>query len=105
MRISDWSSDVCTSDLTFAGRQVGGDRKAHAIEDILVALGGENLVDAREVPSGRRLVAPQLLHLRQSRRNMRGIALRPAIGIDRKSDVEGKSVSARVDLGGRHIFQ
>src|SRR3546814_15861957 len=80
MRISDWSSDVCTSDLTFAGRQVGGDRKAHAIEDILVALGGENLVDAREVPSGRRLVAPQRQHLRQSRRKMRGIALRQPTG-------------------------
>src|SRR3546814_8038807 len=50
------------------------------MEDILVALGGENLVDAREVPSGRRLVAPQRQHLRQSRRNMRGIALRQPIG-------------------------
>src|SRR3546814_6050903 len=25
MRISDWSSDVCSSDLTQIGRQVGGD--------------------------------------------------------------------------------
>src|SRR3546814_10059007 len=69
VRISDWSSDVCSSDLAKGfgitlvvfGHAVDGLRSAG-----LVASGGE-LNDA----------------------------------LDRKSGVKGKSVSGRVDLGGR----
>src|SRR3546814_20292737 len=86
MRISDWSSDVCSSDLL----QRAGDR-----EDLLVEHGDfldrhslalqpaqEGFGDCHQVDAA----AQQLLQ-------------------DRKSVVEGKSVSVRVDLGGRRIIK
>src|SRR3546814_9842893 len=69
MRISDWSSDVCSSDLPVrlaARRRVGpGAVRPEASADRLV-------------------VVP--------------------VEVDRKSVVEGTSVSVRVDLGGRRII-
>src|SRR3546814_11249431 len=68
MRMSDWSSDVCSSDLAVcAGRGCG-----------------------RRVWAPRRAAARVPVHRRRRR--------------DRKSVVEGKSVSVRVDLGGRRIL-
>src|SRR3546814_12328180 len=66
LRISDWSSDVCSSDLS-AGRRRG--RPSRPVERD----------DARR----------------------RGLAA----GADRKSVVQGKSVSVRVDIGGRRIIK
>src|SRR3546814_17744862 len=87
MRISDWSSDVCSSDLA------------------------RLLVIMRPVPE-----APALLVIdNQPGRNTPGPD--PVVAIDqkrvrriggqgeRKSVVEGKSVTVRVNLGGRRIFQ
>src|SRR3546814_18162791 len=73
MRISDWSSDVCSSDLrehelTAAQRDVAGDVRGQHV--------GREL-DPREADVQR----------------------------DRKSVVEGKSVSVSVDLGGRRIMK
>src|SRR3546814_19114455 len=68
MRISDWSSDVCSSDLGLR----------------------------HEVPAPRD-------RLRQAQGDGRGRENRAA-GADRKSVVLGKSVSVRVDLGGRRII-
>src|SRR3546814_15032284 len=99
MRISDWSSDVCSSDLCtdpFFGSAVdlhGGLVLAAEASTVGVALphrGNSPAIAAFRVvpidgladPRGRRLVE----------------------GGDRKSVVSGKSVSVRVDLGGRrHI--
>src|SRR3546814_17383890 len=68
MRISDWSSDVCSSDLIAS-------RAAARCRD---AAGG----------------------------NAAGRGWCSTIqGIDRKSVVKGKSVSVRVDLGGRRIIK
>src|SRR3546814_20310472 len=67
MRISDWSSDVCSSDLPF-------------------------------------FVGP----VRRVRGALPHPTCQPAVGWcagDRKSVVEGKSVSVRVDLGGRRIIK
>src|SRR3546814_15862697 len=83
MRISDWSSDVCSSDLLVAHRLKFADEQAE---------GGAMLGD--------RAVAVDDDHL-------------PALAQcgaqppqeDRKSVVEGKSVSERVDLGGRRIMK
>src|SRR3546814_20269056 len=78
MRISDWSSDVCSSDL----RKIGRHRveRGALVGNVIRALGqpGERAGRDRE--------------------------RRPA-DIDRKSVVSGKSVSVRVDLGGRRIIQ
>src|SRR3546814_17687761 len=87
MRISDWSSDVCSSDLqrvvrhglraqrgVLAGRGAGGRP--------LRRLAGRGLFRRVDVQPGDR--------------RQQG---------DRKSVVEGKSVSVRVDLGGRRIIK
>src|SRR3546814_15316542 len=108
MRISDWSSDVCSSDLRFkvagldcqneiralraaVGPIVGGDdklsfdTKAGLME---VAVGDPNLViDITQAVDATGMRA----HLLPER--------------DRKSVVSGKSVSVRVDLGGRRILK
>src|SRR3546814_11103493 len=89
MRISDWSSDVCSSDLAverFGGEQMergdGGVARAD-IDPARVERVGE--------PARARYVA---------RPHGRRQPVR-----DRKSVVEGKSVSVRVDLGGRRIIK
>src|SRR3546814_20226177 len=85
MRISDWSSDVCSSDLSLklflaSYRNHGG------------------FHEACTVAIARRLVyatAPRWLRI--------GGYWYPRGG-DRKSVVEGKRVSVRVDFGGRRII-
>src|SRR3546814_11491049 len=126
MRISDWSSDVCSSDLTRLGLlpldgeaaaaspeacrlrrlpAVGdarrGDRRAARLRAVLQArlLPREPLGGA--VPVARRHVVP--------RRAARGAGghrpLRAQPRRDRKSVVSGKSVDGRVSLGGRRIIK
>src|SRR3546814_7697520 len=73
MRISDWSSDVCSSDLS-------------TLSDVVKQL--ERRLGVRLLQRTTRVVRPTL----------DGEA-------DRKSVVEGKSVSVRVDLGGRRIIK
>src|SRR3546814_13708924 len=81
MRISDWSSDVYSSDLS------------------------ERRIDERPpfsaLPSPRRRTARPAAAPRNPKEGPR----RRARSEDRKSVVEGKSVSVRVDLGGRRIIQ
>src|SRR3546814_12789221 len=91
MRISDWSSDVCSSDL-------------HVLLELLAELGG----DLRHVGHRFRIVAVDvedrcLHHLGRVRR-IRRRARVGRIG-DRKSVVKGKSVSLRVGIGGRRNIQ
>src|SRR3546814_19820720 len=84
MRISDWSSDVCSSDLAErpAGQRGGV---------------GPRAVDRpQDRPPAR---APQRLPLGDRHGRHAG-----ARG-DRKSVVQGKSVSVRVALGGRRIIK
>src|SRR3546814_16947649 len=81
MRISDWSSDVCSSDL-------------------------RHLFDRRVEPG-----APFLdmtIEVRFDGERQRPLLAKRVEGglrdeVDRKSVVKGKSVSVRVDLGGRRI--
>src|SRR3546814_15943227 len=80
MRISDWSSDVCSSDLLPRGRQ---------LRQPLPAPHREGDRRCRD-------------DLRDRGRRDRPVR-RP--GQDRKSVVKGKSVSVRVDLGGRRIIK
>src|SRR3546814_18583355 len=87
MRISDWSSDVCSSDL--ARRHVGAPDRA----------GPDNRRRARLWRIQRPAHAPEAADRKQWRRSGRR-AIR-----DRKSVVSGKSVSVRVDLGGRRIIK
>src|SRR3546814_20181471 len=91
MRISDWSSDVCSSDL--AGPKIF---RAPALRDQVDRLGraaGEDNFllaptdEARPAPPRRR------------------IGERHFGRAERTSVVSGKSVSVRVDLGGRRIMK
>src|SRR3546814_12462816 len=92
MRISDWSSDVCSSDLV----PVGSHRPAPPVPR-----------DAG--PDRRRDPCPHLPRRNRRRTRSRGsgrgrrVAYR--CGGDRKSVVSGKSVSVSVDLGGRRIIK
>src|SRR3546814_14057441 len=91
MRISDWSSDVCSSDLCRGSRL----RRRPA--------------DRRR--SQPRSPAPVRRHVPRQRSQARSDApgsrraWRRAARQDRKSVVSGKSVSVRVNLGGRRIIK
>src|SRR3546814_17863055 len=83
MRISDWSSDVCSSDLCvldegFASRHRAGEHAALAVHQL-----GRRIGDDIGAEFERTLER----------------------GGDRKSVVKGTSVSVRVDLGGRRIIK
>src|SRR3546814_16937967 len=93
MRISDWTSDVCSSDLTDGGCHGahGGRRQRPA------GLGAVHEAPTNDEPG--RVVRHPCRALRRPRRRRR-LGRSP----DRKSVVTGKSVSVRVDLGGRRIF-
>src|SRR3546814_16787839 len=78
MRISDWSSDVCSSDLVAAIDDRCFDPEF-----------GQQRVGEPAARTEHRARADQMIA---------GLE-------DRKSVVEGKSVSVRVDLGGRRIIK
>src|SRR3546814_16551632 len=98
MRISDWSSDVCSSDL----------EAVRAKERVFSPRGDAGEWDFRDqppefwdyfntdLPPGTHLRVHPLLHW---------TALDIWSYIDRQSVVKGKSVYVRVDLGGRLIIK
>src|SRR3546814_19245126 len=97
MRISDWSSDVCSSDLM---RVEGEDVPA---EELLGSVfddsdGGVAVADGEGELAGLvRRAHPGALGCRNA-----ALEDQP---LDRKSVVEGKSVSVRVDAGGRRLIK
>src|SRR3546814_21171418 len=96
MRISDWSSDVCSSDLPQPDRRSLREFDQADQDD-----------DEGRILDEIRLRA----HPRRQRQIAaiadadRGGAAHQPDAHDRKSVVEGKSVSGRVDLGGRRIIK
>src|SRR3546814_11187472 len=89
LRISDWSSDVCSSDLLRAVEAVVAWRSTRSAR--------------RSTASGtptRRAASAMPASAAGSPSNSASVAAR-----DRKSVVEGESVSVRVDLGGRRIIK
>src|SRR3546814_18264088 len=126
MRISDWSSDVCSPDLPPAPRSdrgadrgVGqGPRWGASVAQWRHA--GRRRQRARNAVPGRRRGArrarhrlPRIARARTRRhlwpdRRTQAVARDPrrlqGFAEDRKSVVTGKRVSVRVDLGGRRII-
>src|SRR3546814_14991453 len=90
MRISDWSSDVCSSDLLDVKAGFDG---ARAVGDIKKKDGDRRRDPARKTAARQVMAAHQQI---DREHQDYGEA-------DRKSVVQGKSVSVRVDLGGRRI--
>src|SRR3546814_18422259 len=100
MRISDWSSDVCSSDLACkSGRRgQGGQSPIEVVDDVhhsaRAGVYRQHIIIMTHPPIGT---------------TSDGEPVTPRIGnhitlrIDRKCVVEGKSVSGRVELGGRRI--
>src|SRR3546814_13284962 len=109
MRISDWSSDVCSSDLDERSGPVARNRlwqragiqryaaDRHAADPVHRSEG-----DGAAGHSATTFTAPE--------GRTRGLAIAARqVGFvydgDRKSAVSGKRVSVRVDLGGRRIIK
>src|SRR3546814_20015869 len=94
MRISDWSSDVCSSDLAGLAVHQGVD----GVDELQVlvqqhAADQRALLPARQADGRRRLHHPAAgFHVPVGRKDRQGV-------------VEGKSGSERVDLGGGRIIK
>src|SRR3546814_17701407 len=98
MRISDWSSDVCSSDLRRRRQGFGlGAGRAQAI----------SVQQGRAVQRAGKVLQDEPTGTGNGRRSVflaEGVVEEPRQTVlDRRSVVEGKSVSVRVDLGGCSI--
>src|SRR3546814_18840757 len=109
MRISDWSSDVCSSDLAMF--VADGSEAAEAA----IKLARQYHVERGE-PSRHRVIARRQSYHGNTlgalsaggnvaRRALYQHYLLDWRHLDRKSDGSGKSVSARVDVGGRRTLK
>src|SRR3546814_14021509 len=110
MRISDWSSDVCSSDLPQREVQrLRIDPAAAAL--LLLAQGDDQALGDREhhpdwiEPDDTRQRARFRPHQAALRVQGASDLPRDRRGEDRKSGVEGKSVSVLVDIGGRRTLK
>src|SRR3546814_12281619 len=129
MRISDWSSDVCSSDLAPAETDVyhlhdivadalisGSHATVSPTEVRLMSLreeaamfnsNGDQWESDPEKPWDLRKGGEHILSVSVPFDHVaRTLPMQPAdaAGIDRQSVVKGKSVSVRVDLGGRRLI-
>src|SRR3546814_18429701 len=98
LRIRDWSSDVCSSDLH--------NRPEHSA--LQQSRQRHPFVDAHRFGAPRRVDPDRLERLDRARNALQAMAehiaaLAEAFFGDRKSDVEERSVLVRVDLGGRRL--
>src|SRR3546814_17442909 len=109
MRISDWSSDVCSSDLALI-------EDAATLGDLgrmRAMLAVTRRAIAADPADPRAYYLQAVLAARAGRFDLARVLLQKTGGtlngmaavLDRKSVVSGKSVSVRVDLGGRRIIQ
>src|SRR3546814_16738542 len=97
MRISDWSSDVCSSDLGGSLLQTGVREIAKVLKGEFRMTCNQNLVIANVAARDRGEIDKLV-----EKYGLDGYKQQSG---DRKSVVEGKSVSVRVDLGGRRIIK
>src|SRR3546814_19611609 len=101
MRISDWSSDVCSSDLAETLHRPGAAPGLYPVQSVparplqLPVLRQPARADFRSCHAA---LARRPDPLGQRGRRLRALP-------DRKSVVSGKSVSVRVDPGGRRIIK
>src|SRR3546814_13866935 len=102
MRISDWSSDVCSSDLDVAMSAEQGEayqKLASSLTQQLKEALRKRDTTLLGVVLNTLLAWPDCCFRAETVRHPRPRE------VDRKSVVEGKSVSVRVALGGRSIIE
>src|SRR3546814_19935455 len=106
MRISDWSSDVCSSDLAVGLLEGGFEGSILIRGEEAAKLHNDGRTRLRRDALG---FVYQFHHLLPDFSAVENVILpqmiRNADPRDRKSVVSGKSVSVRVDLGGRRIIK
>src|SRR3546814_16459923 len=118
MRISDWSSDVCSSDLRLSTLPCPRGRKRKAFRillDVAVSTGGgrpvrnspENIGNAGRChgAGSARSVGTDHTASTKPRPHSSSARWKGVAAPDRKSVVMGKRVSVGVDLGGRRIYK
>src|SRR3546814_19380347 len=101
MRISDWSSDVCSSDLP-VDILVGIDRRDRRL---LVEMAGQRQLQQDTVD---RIIGVELGQQRLDlvlRRGRGQTVLKTFHARARKSVVQGKRLAVRVDIGGRRAIK
>src|SRR3546814_16792428 len=98
MRISDWSSDVCSSDLDMVVR--GGAAQVGVVSSALQGSISGSVI-SNVISSG--VVTIPAMKRTGFRADYAGGVEAVASTGDRKSVGQGKIVSVRVELGGRHI--
>src|SRR3546814_18425458 len=112
MRISDWSSDVCSSDLEagadeeVGGRAEYGDRTAAAEQPALVVAEVDAVAEQRARAEQAEALVDRRVALRPGKPAAHGLVLTAVIAevgvtVDRARVVSGKCVSGRVNSGGR----
>src|SRR3546814_17860958 len=102
MRISDWSSDVCSSDLV----DLGGTGVAHHLHDLEAGRAAhDRIVDQHDALARDQRAVGIVFQLDAKMADLVARLDEGAADIDRKSVVSGKSVEVRVDLGGRRIIK
>src|SRR3546814_14677150 len=105
MRISDWSSDVCSSDLPEAEICTGNVFYSTPALTNRAKLSSNGLILA-ESEEGSRTQWPSTSKCPHFHRPWRKGRLQSGSSKrDRQSVVSGKSVSVRVDLGGRRLIK
>src|SRR3546814_16412717 len=118
MRISDWSSDVCSSDLHLLARcrDVAGEgdggadaglRLACCFHVVLLKVGhiDREAIEALAPADAMRVARGDGFEDRVMQGEFRMGAVRAGLFQDRKSVVSGKSVTVLVDLGGRRFLK
>src|SRR3546814_13240801 len=101
MRISDWSSDVCSSDLrrrASTGKPITSGHSTGSTHTRRPGSEGAMLTKRKAAQAGRTKLASLVAAAGAAPLDRRSF-------LDRKSVVSGKSVSVRVELGGRRIIK
>src|SRR3546814_17015580 len=115
MRISDWSSDVCSSDLGHArhprlhrpgGRLLGRRPAPGKVPGAMT--GWRRIIRARGATDTRRRSRSDTVgivgRVARDETGDAAVQIAPAV-VERKRGAEGKGVSVRVEPGGRRILQ
>src|SRR3546814_3677270 len=109
MRISDWSSDVCSSDLAGAVENqriiavateqiVGSVDHPAAVDDIVAVAQRDRRGADRRVVEVDNIVAPSRIHDRTIVGDVDGTAARAGVDVARTSDRQALGIGTRIDI-------